>query len=190
MMEPAGELSNNIVTFVVSHRVKTGAEPQYEDWLREIIPLCQSYAGHLGTHVIRPHDDASNTFTVIIRFDHYRNLDTWVRSDDRARMIAKVDPILEEGDKITVKSGMDFWFTPEAVQAKIPTRWKQFLITWSAIYPLAILIPIVWKPFFQATALNQQPLIRSLFVTASIVFLMVYVVMPRYTRAVHKWLFR
>ncbi len=85
---------------------------------------------------------------------------------------------------------MDFWFTPEAVEAKIPTRWKQFLITWSAIYPLALLIPMAWKPLFETTALHQQPLISTFIVTTSIVFLMVYVVMPRYTRAVHKWLFR
>ena len=44
-MEPTGELSDNMVTFVVSHRVKAEAETQY--------PLCQSYAGHPWTHIIR-----------------------------------------------------------------------------------------------------------------------------------------
>ena len=60
---------------------------------------------------------------MMIRFDHYRNLEAWVRSSDHTPMVAKVDPILEEGDKMVVNNGMEFWFAPEAVQAKIPTHW-------------------------------------------------------------------
>ncbi len=37
-----------------------------------------------------------------------------------------------------MRSGLDFWFTPEGAKAKLPTKWKQFLVTWSAIFPLVL----------------------------------------------------
>jgi antibiotic biosynthesis monooxygenase (ABM) superfamily enzyme len=35
----------------------------------------------------------------------------------------------------------------------------------------------------------DNPLLTALAVTATVVFLMVYVVMPRYTRLIKRWLF-
>jgi antibiotic biosynthesis monooxygenase (ABM) superfamily enzyme len=176
-------------TVVITHRVKNERAASYEAWLNEIVPLSKTYPGHLGVSIIRPVSGATVTFTVIIRFDTRDHLLAWMQSEDRKRLIEKVRPCLEEDDKFFVRSGLDFWFTPEGAKARLPTRWKQFLVTWSAIYPLVLVaFPSVESAMHQF-AMPDNRYLRTLIVSGIVVLLMVYIVMPRYTKLVHRWLF-
>jgi len=69
-----------------------------------------------------------------------------MESDERERLIEKVQPLFVEADDFYISSGLDFWFTPACAKAKMPVRWKQYLITWSAIYPLALGVPFIVAP--------------------------------------------
>ncbi len=60
-----------------------------------------------------------------------------MESPTRARLIEKVQPLFVAGDDF-FSSGLDFWFSPAGAKAKVPVRWKQYLVTWSAIYPLVL----------------------------------------------------
>lgn len=179
--------SDDIVTFIIQHKVRPGYRDRYEAWLRDIGGEAERYAGHLGTNVIRPPDDAGQ-YTIIIRFDGYNHLRAWVESGTRRDYIRRIEPILEGGDRIEIQSGLDFWFTPPGVRA--PNRFKQFLLTFSAIYPLTLLVPAGLVPLFEAVPLLDNLFISRFLVAGIIVWLMVYIVMPRYTRAVAGWLYR
>lgn len=176
-------------TVVISHQVKEQFKNNYEAWLKEIIPISKSYPGHLGVSIVHPVAGATVTYTVIIRFDTRRNLLTWMESDDRKKLIEKVKPYLVEDDKFLVRSGLDFWFTPESAKAKLPTKWKQFLVTWSAIFPLVLCMSALtdWLIINLSVTVNHP--VKVLVLTCLVVLMMVYVVMPRYTKLVHKWLF-
>jgi antibiotic biosynthesis monooxygenase (ABM) superfamily enzyme len=50
------------------------------------------------------------------------------------------------GDRYEIRTGLDFWFTPKNAPVKVPTAWKQWLVTWSAILPLSIVVPWVVAP--------------------------------------------
>lgn len=67
---------------------------------------------------------------------------------------------------------------------------KQFLVTLSAIFPLTVIVPWALHPLFELTPALELMLVQKLAVACVIVFLMVYVIMPRYTRRVAGWLFR
>lgn len=177
-------------TTVITHRVKASSVGDYEAWLQRIIPQAKSYPGHWGVQVIRPIGSGNSAYTVLLRFDTEAHAQAWMRSPERARLVDEVQAFLEDDEKFTVKSGLDFWFTPEEVRAKVPVRWKQFLITWSAIFPLVALIPLVLNPLLDAVGVSENRYVRVGFLTFCVVFLVVYVVMPRYTRLVHKWLFK
>ena len=110
-------------------------------------------------------------------------------SHDRHRLIEMVQPLLDADGDYTIRSGLDFWFTPPGAGVKVPLRWKQFLITWSAIYPLVLGVPLVVVPVLRRFGVPDNRFLTILLVTATVVFLMVYVVMPRYTRFVRQWLF-
>jgi uncharacterized protein len=176
-------------TVVISHHVKDDAKNNYEAWLKEIIPVSKGYPGHLGVGIVHPVPGATVTYTVIIRFDTRKNLLTWMQSEDRKKLIEKVQPYLIDDDQFFVRSGLDFWFTPEEAKAKLPTKWKQFLITWSAIFPLVLTISALVDWLSTSTQLSLNHELKVLSITFLVVFMMVYVVMPRYTKLVHQWLF-
>lgn len=67
-------------------------------------------------------------------------------------------------------------------------RWKQWLITTAVIWPLTILVPLLWWPLFQVAPVLETWGLRHGLVAATIVALVVYVVMPRVVRRVSPWL--
>lgn len=176
-------------TVVITHRVLGDKHPEYERWLEEIAPLCKSAPGHLDWHIVRPISGVTETYTVVIRFDSTEHLRQWMESDKRAQLIEKVQPLLVTGDDFFISSGLDFWFTPAGAKAKLPVRWKQYLLTWSAIYPLALGVPFAVTPALKELGVSGNAPLATFIVTGVVVFLMVYVVMPRYTRLVQRWLF-
>lgn len=177
-------------TVVISHLIKPGREADYEAWLGEITPEAKSWPGHLGAQIIRPVPGATAKYTVVIRFDRRDHLLAWMNSAERQALIARAQTLFADDDHFDVLDGLDFWFTPDQARAKIPTRWKQFLVTWSAIFPLATLVPLLLAPLLRMAGLGSLPLFGNLIGTGVVVALMVYVVMPHYTRLVHGWLFR
>ncbi len=176
-------------TVVITHRIREGKHAEYEIWLDEIGPVCKTSPGHLDWHIIRPIIGLTETYTVIIRFDTETHLKQWMDSPARASLIEKVRPLFVTGDDFFVSSGLDFWFAPGGAKAKVPVRWKQYLVTWSAIYPLVLGVPLVVTPLLRRIGVPDSHLLTTLAVTGTVVFLMVYVVMPRYTKLIKRWLF-
>jgi antibiotic biosynthesis monooxygenase (ABM) superfamily enzyme len=170
--------------------VRDGKHAEYEKWAEEIAPLARAAQGSLDWQIIRPIPGLSETYTVVIRFDTRTHLKAWMDSPTRARLIENVRPLLVTGDDFFVSSGLDFWFAPAVAKAQVPVRWKQYLVTWSALYPLALGVPLVVTPVLRYLGVPDNRLITALAVTGIAVCLMVYVVMPRYTKLVHRWLFR
>ena len=182
-------IEGNGATAVITHRVRSDKHAAYESWLEEIAPLCRASPGHLDWHVVKPIHDVTHTYTVIIRFDTTEHLKLWMGSQDRDRLIKKVEPFLVGADDFYISSGLDFWFTPAGAKARVPVRWKQFLITWSAIFPLAIVTPWFVAPPMGWLGIAANSMLTTLAVTAVIVYLMIYAIMPHYTRLVQRWLF-
>lgn len=183
------DLVDQGATVVITHRVRDGKQADYEAWLEEIAPLCKASPGHLDWQIVHPVAGLTATYTVIIRFDTTAHLQQWMASPARARLIEQVRPLFVTGDDFFVRSGLDFWFTPEGAKAKVPVRWKQYLVTWSAIYPLVLGVPLIVKPIGQRLGLADNPFLIALAVTGTVVFLMIYVVMPHYTKLIKRWLF-
>lgn len=177
-------------TAVITHRVREGVHAQYEAWLGVIGPACRAAPGHIDWQIIRPIPGLTASYTIVVRFDTEAHLRQWMESDARHGFIEQVRPLLVEGDHYSIHGGLDFWFMPQGALAKAPRRWRQFLVTWSAIFPLVFAVPLVVGPVLRAVGLPPHRAIDTLFGTATVVLLMVYVVMPRYTKLVRGWLFR
>ena len=176
-------------TVVITHRVREGQEAAYEEWLGEIGPVSRRSEGQLDWQIIRPVAGLTNTYTVIIRFDTREHLEGWMNSAERRRLVDKARPILEIDDDFRVRSGLEFWFASEGAPSAIAVRWKQVLVTWSAIYPLVLVVPLAVRPMAALIGLPANRYLDTLLVTGVVVFLMAYLVMPRYSRLVRRWLF-
>ena len=174
------------VAFIITHTIKAGEEAQYEAWLTEMLSAVSRAPGYLGREVFRP-AQGRRTYTSILRFDASDHLHAWSASETRKALVSRVSDLLTKGDVHEIRTGLDFWFTPEHAQP--PKPWKQFLLVLSAIYPLSLLIPFLFTPLFRVMPPLTHPLIRGLCIAAVIVGLMTFVVMPRYTRLVKRWLY-
>jgi antibiotic biosynthesis monooxygenase (ABM) superfamily enzyme len=177
------------VTSVIRHTVGAGSESRYEAWFRKITAIAETFPGHRGVDFIRPPTE-SRTYTIVLHFDTNEHLERWLSSDARTQLIAEVKPYLEGGDQVEIRTGLEFWFTPSDSEQKHAKTYKQFLITWSVIFPLTIFVPWVLHPLFQTVPFLGLPGVSNLLISAMIVGLLTYVIMPRYTRMVATWLYR
>jgi uncharacterized protein len=177
------------VTSVIRHTVKAGSESRYEAWLKEVTPIAQTFPGHRGVNFIRP-PKGSRSYTTVLHFDTIEHLEGWLSSDARKRLLAEIEPYLEGGDQVENTTGLEFWFTPPDSEQKQARRYKQFLVTWSVIFPLTIFVPWVLHPLFQTIPLLGLPGISNLIIAGMIVGLLTYVIMPPYTRMITTWLYR
>ncbi|MBC7932351.1 MAG: antibiotic biosynthesis monooxygenase [Rubrivivax sp.] len=174
------------VAFIITHTVVAGTETQYEGWLADILGAVSSFPGYVGREVFRP-ARGKRKYTTIVRFDSQVQLDAWAASDTRQSYIDRVSHLLEEGDRHEIRTGIDFWFTPEGV--KPPKPWKQFLLTLTAVYPLSLIIPRLYGPLFRSAPTLGHPLVAGLLIAATLTALLTFLIMPRYTRLVRRWLF-
>jgi antibiotic biosynthesis monooxygenase (ABM) superfamily enzyme len=186
---PAGMLRPEVVTSVIHHQVKAGAEASYEAWLREITLAAQRIPGHLGVDILQP-PQGTGLYTIVLRFDTLAHLQGWLASETRQGLIAQVEPLLVHGNQIDIKTGLEFWFTPPMPGQQHPPPYKQFLLTLSVIFPLTFIVPWALQPLFQVVPVVGLPVVSHVVVSGVTVGLMTYVIMPHYTRWMAAWLYR
>lgn len=182
------EESGEVVTLLVRHRVRPGQDGAYERWLHRIVKVAHGYPGHLGIDVIRSQEGGLHLFTCVLRFAGTDQLQHWLGSDDRQRLIEEVSPLLVSGDELEVQPNREFWFTPSADDESQPPRWKQACVTFLVILPLSLLVPQLWQPLFAQWPWLGGYFASNALITLSIVLLVVYLLMPRVTRWFADWL--
>ncbi|HSX69874.1 MAG TPA: antibiotic biosynthesis monooxygenase [Pseudomonas sp.] len=181
--------ADNVVTLLIRHRVRQGREQAYEHWLHRIVQTAHGYPGHLGVDVIRGTDDGLPLFTSVLRFNGAPQLQDWLDSDERRRLVEEVRPLLERQEDLELHPGREFWFAPADAEVP-PPRWKQACVTFAVILPLSLLIPLLWQPAFAALPWLGGYLASNTAITLTIVLLVVYLFMPRVTRWLAPWLNR
>ena len=174
------------VAFIVTHKVRTGEEERYEAWLADIFIASSGFSGYLGREIFRP-SDGSRKYTSVVRFDSQDSLNAWAESETRKSFVSKVHDLLEQGDQVEIRSGIDFWFTPEGV--KPPKLWKQFVLTASAVYPLSLIIPFFLSPLGKLVPAIGNEFIMAFLMAIILTGLLTFVIMPRYTRLMKRWLY-
>ncbi|KQW62122.1 antibiotic biosynthesis monooxygenase [Variovorax sp. Root411] len=176
------------VTAVIQQTVKRERVADYEQWLKKVVPIASRFPGHRGVNVIHP-AAGSLQYTITIRFDSLAHAQDWFASGARRQLVEEVAPFLDADEKVETRSGLEFWFHPPAGQPPAK-RYKQFLLTLSVIYPLTMLVPAALHRLLAPVPVLSSYGVEHLIASAAIVALMVYVIMPRYTRLMARWLYR
>ena len=175
------------VVSLFRHDVRAGLEHAYEAWVQEVRPIAQRFPGHQGVAIIRP-QEGSRVFTIVLHFDTLEHLRAWLDSDIRHELLRKVEPLLTtEPAEVEIRPGMEFWLAPPG--QKHARLWKQFVLITAVIYPVSLATAWIAQPLFDAVPALGVPLVRALVISAVIVALMTWAIMPRLTRAVARWLY-
>ena len=178
--------ANPPVTAVASRRVKRGREREFEEWVSGILAAANEFPGYLGSEVLRPGDaPGDDEYRIVFRFDRESNLRAWENSEERRRWLSKAEPLIHE-ERVHVLTGLETWFTlPWKAGEPSPPRYKMAIVTWLAVFPLITVILVLFGPLLGLLPM----LLRTLVLTAVMVSLMTYVVMPRLTRLFSFWLY-
>lgn len=174
------------VTVSVSRRVLPGHEAAYEDWLHGIIQAASQFDGHMGVNVLRPSGKTDGRYVLIYRFDSWEHCQAWEHSPTRQHWATKLDGIVE-GDATTRRvSGLEVWFDLAEVPAAKPApRWKMALVLIAVVFALVYPLQLVVLPLTQ----TWPHWLRTLLIAVVQVGLMTYLVMPRVTQLLKRWLF-
>ncbi len=174
------------VTVVVSRRVKPGCEAAYEAWLERLIHSASSLRGYLGAKVQRPQAAEPQVYTSVFRFDSVENLRAFETSDLRRRALAEVSDLVEADAVWSRLSGLELWFSPPAgTVVPQPSRLRMALVMIAVVYVLVLSIGKL-VALILATAPGPVRLLVTIVVE---VFLMTYVIMPRLTRWLARWIY-
>jgi len=174
------------VTATVTRRVKPGHEAAYEEFLAGISGAAKAFPGYLGEEVFRPASGGGGEYRIIYRFDSPAHLRSWLDSAERAAWLARAEPHVAGPMRAEFLTGLESWFTlPAQPGAAAPPPYKMALVTWVTIFPLITLVVVASAPL-----LGRLPLVPRLAVTTLVTMsLMTWVVMPRVTRLLRRWLY-
>ena len=185
-MATAAATTSEPVTVVVTRRVKAGHEAAYEAWLADLTTRAKTLDGYLGTTIQKPAPGAPRDYTSVFRFASVETLRAFEASDLRREALAAVLPHVEADAVWQTQTGLEFWFTPPpgTVVAQ-PSRFRMALVLIVTVFTLVLSIGRV-----VGLVIGEAPQPVRLFVTIVIeVFLLTYVVMPRLTRVLARWIY-
>ncbi len=174
------------VTIVVRQYVKPGHEEAYEAWLKRMTEGAQAnFPGYLGVGFHRP-EKPGDQYRQVFRFDSIAQLEEFERSEYRADMLAEgsmhfaADPSLER------MTGLEFWFDPpRGTKVAQPSPHRMALVMIAVVFTMILILSTIIGAL---TPDWPQPL--RLLLTVSIqVMLMTYVVMPRLTRLIARFIY-
>lgn len=182
---PMTDLSQH-VTAVITHRVRSGREAGYEAWIKGIAADARQFEGHLSVNILRPQPGVSSDYVIVLQFDSCLHLNAWLNSDIRKNWINRVQPLIQEQESVQVLTGLESWFQlPKQAGHAAPKRYKQAILIWVGVMIVSLLVHPLLAPVLQ----YLPWLLRVAFSAAITVALLSYVIMPRLTRWLKRWLF-
>jgi antibiotic biosynthesis monooxygenase (ABM) superfamily enzyme len=170
----------------VTRRVKPGHEAFYEQFLEGIIAAASAFPGHMGVEVFRPESATAGEYRIVYRFDTGQQLRAWLDSEEQAAWLERAEPHAIGPVSSRFVTGLESWFTlPGRPGRPPPPPYKMALLTWITIFPLITLVVELLGPLLE----DQSVVLRLGITTAVTVPLMTWVVMPRGTRLLRRWLY-
>ena len=135
---------------VISTRVLPGKEAEYRAWERKIAAAQSKAAGLQGYRFEPPVPGVQEDFVAVLRFDTEANLQAWLASPVRMKLIEEAAPLTEEFHTRLARAGFDQWFRDGAGPGAAPLPvWKMDMLVLLMLYPIVFLFGIfVGVPLF------------------------------------------
>ena|SRR2546423_799083 len=174
------------VTLVFRRRVRPGRDQAYADWVAGIQNASRSVRGFLGATTIG-HQGRAGEFVSVVKFDTLDNLLAWEDSELRRAWAAKLPRDAVDGDpEVRRLEGVEFWFMPPgAVTTAAPSPHKMALVLAVVVFTMVTAL----TPLLRGILDGSPAIARTAVSVVVQVTLMTYVIMPRVTKLLSRWLF-
>ncbi len=187
-MSTSGEVaqrrrSDEPVTAVYSWRARRGRTDEFAAWAKGAVGEASHFRGNLATTVV--HNEDSRDFHIVHQFERWRDLQAWLDSPEREEWVRHARELAATRVAQQERTGLETWFhVPSEATMRPPPRWKMWLISLVAIYPLVLAFQAFVVPLT-----NSWPLpLRAALFPVVLLTTMTYVVMPAVTRLLRRWL--
>lgn len=138
------------VSAVISTRIKPGKETEYRAWERKIAAAQSKAPGLQGYRFEPPVPGIQDDYVAILRFDTEANLNAWLGSPVRKRLIEEAEPLTEEFHA-RLGTGFEQWFRDEKTGSGTLSVWKMDMIVLLLLYPIVFL----WGVWFGTPILQN-----------------------------------
>jgi hypothetical protein len=172
------------VTGVISWRAKLGTENDSAERATGITVAAERFPGNLRAALI--HEKGSRDFHLTWHLASGQALQRSLTYLERTRRPDEVRDITDAPVAARQRTGLEAWFSvpgPAAQTIKAPPRWKQWLVSLVAAYPLVLLFQAFIAPQIKDWPLEAKSALLPLYVLT----LLTYVVMP-VSRLLRGWL--
>ena len=172
------------VSAVISTRIKPDKEQAYREWARKIAAAQAKFPGFQGYRLEPPVPGVQDDWLTIVRFDSEANLQTWLDSPERKKLLKESESFTEECHARIARTGFDQWFTQGG--AAPPPGWKQNMIVLMVLYPLVFLLN-AWlqKPIL--VGLFHLPYWLFLFINNAASVVLLSLILPPVSRQLNWW---
>ena len=173
-----------LVTVAVSHRVNPQDEDEFLAWQEQLRLAESAFPGFRGTELFRPLAGVQEDWTALYRYDSAADLDRWLVSDERKRLLTEGHKFAEFKSR-TIDNSFGNWFAfdEHGREAPPPSDVKTSIAVWVGLYPTVVLLSLLLWPLKMPLWLNL--LVGNLCSS----FAMTFLTMPYYVNPLlSRWL--
>lgn len=180
--QPADFHAQGSVTEVIATRVRPGLESAFRDWSARIQQAQAEFPGYRGTYLQAPSREQT-AWTTLIRFATTEQLDSWLASTERRRLVDASAALVESWSSRRLEGAFAGWFPPEGA-GPAPPGWKQSMIVLLMLFPIVMIELRLLVPRLR----GLDPVFVTFLGNAISVWLLAWPMMPLANRAFDWWL--
>jgi uncharacterized protein len=168
----------------ITLRVRKAHIAEFERALADFARQSLAEPGARGVYCLHPPPDSGLADYGIMRsFGSTSERDAFYGSPLFTNWLARIEPMVEGKSTRRQLSGLEAWFRDGG--EPMPPRWKMALLTWPAVWLASTLMRTIVAPTLGP---NVPELLEAAVVTAGVVIILTWIVMPLLVRRARSWL--
>lgn len=172
------------VHVAVMRRIRPDCVPEFERALSEFASRSLADPRSRGVQLIFPPPGSdSREYGMLRSFAGTADRDAFYASALYREWSASVESMQEAPPVFREVEGLEAWFRDP--RRPMPPRWKMAILTWIAVWPVSMLVPLLLRPLLGA---GLPVILKAGLISAGIVTVLTWVAMPFLVKAAKPWL--
>lgn len=174
------------VTVVFSQFIAPANRDEFVEHHDDVVDRMRAFPGFLGSELLQPVEGVQDDHVIVASFASRSDLDRWLESDERRDWLSLTEQLVEGDRTLNVVGGFGGWFPAQPSRPQGPKLWKQSIAVFIALFPTSLIITLV-----RGEVAPNMNLVLGVFVSNVLgILALTYVLMPRVTKWLGRWLTR
>lgn len=179
----AGVAEKDEVRVVSSYLLREGVDAEHILFHQRMLDELKIFPGFRHREVLDPVPGVQPETVVTLTFDTHENLQRWIDSAERDRLLEQLEPLKEGPLTTSIVGGFAGWFPTADTGARTP-KWKQAVVVFIALYPTVIFTAYLARWFWPDLNLFVAVFVGNVISIA----ILTWILMPPLTGRLAGWL--